>query len=92
VAAALTAGIDPAGSTAIPILDDLVERYAETFQTTDTPKHRNALLRRLEIANDPRTERYINLLHAINGWPTQPSLTPNFDWFTRALHSHPSSS
>jgi hypothetical protein len=43
VAAALTAGIDPAGSRAAPILDDLVERYAETFQTTDTPKYRNAL-------------------------------------------------
>jgi hypothetical protein len=47
VAAALTAGIDPAGSTAAAILDDLVQRYAETFQTTDTPKYRNALLRRL---------------------------------------------
>jgi hypothetical protein len=89
VAAALTAGIDPG---AAPILDDLVERYAATFQTTDTPKYRNALLRRLEIANDPRTERYINLLHVINGWPTQPSLSPIFDWFTCALRSHASSS
>jgi hypothetical protein len=92
VAAALIAGIDPAGSTAAPILDDLVERYAETFQTTDTPKYRNALLHRLEIANDPRTERYVNLLHVINGWPTQPSLSPIFDWFTCALRSHASSS
>ena len=92
VAAALSAGIDPAGSTAAPILDDLVERYAETFQTTDTPKYRNALLRRLQIANDPRTERYFNLLHVINGWPTQPSLFPIFDWFARALRSHASRS
>jgi hypothetical protein len=92
VAAALSAGVDPAGSTAAPILDDLVERYAETFQTTDTPKYRNALLRRLEIANDPRTERYFNLLHVINGWPTQPSLFPIFDWFARALRSHASRS
>ena len=92
VSAALTAGIDPASSTAAPILDDLVERYAEMFQTTDTPEYRNALLRRLEIANDPRTERYLNLLHVINGWPTQPSLAPIFDWFTCALRSHASSS
>jgi DNA-binding transcriptional MerR regulator len=92
VAAALSAGVDPAGSTAAPILDDLVERYAETFQTTDTPKYRNALLRRLEIANDPRTERYFNLLHVINGWPTQRSLFPIFDWFARALRSHASRS
>jgi hypothetical protein len=92
VAAALTAGIDPAGSTAAPILNDLVERYAETFQSTDTPNYRNALLRRLAIANDPPTERYLNLLHVINGWPTQPSLSPIFDWFTRALRSHASSS
>jgi DNA-binding transcriptional MerR regulator len=92
VAAALTAGIDPAGSAAALILDDLVERYAKTFQTTDTPNYRNALLRRLEIANDPRTERYINLLHVINGWPTQPSLSPIFDWLIFAPRSHPSSS
>jgi DNA-binding transcriptional MerR regulator len=92
VTAALTAGIDPAGSAAAPILGDLVERYAEMFQTTDTPEYRNALHRRLEIANDPRTERYLNLLHVINGWPTQPSLAPIFDWFTCALRSHASSS
>ena len=88
----VTAGIDPAGNTAAPILDDLVERYAETLQTTDTPKYRSALLRRLETANDPRTERYVTLLHVINGWPTQPSLSPIFDWFTCALRSHASSS
>ena len=92
VAAALTTGIDPAGITAAPILDDLVERYAEMFQTTDTAKYRNALLRRLEIANDPRTEHYVTLLHIINGWPTQPSLSPIFHWFTCALRSHASSS
>jgi hypothetical protein len=40
VAAVLTAGIDPAGNTAAPILDDIVARYAETFQTPDTPKYR----------------------------------------------------
>ena len=67
VAAALTAGIDPAGNAAAPILDDLVARYAETFQTPDTPTYRNALLGRLEITNDPRTERYVTLLHVING-------------------------
>ena len=92
VAAALTAGIDPAGNAAAPILDDLVARYAETFQTPDTPTYRNALLGRLEITNDPRTERYVTLLHVINGWPTQPSLSPIFDWFTCALRSHASSS
>jgi hypothetical protein len=56
------------------------------------PTYRNALLHRLEIANDPRTERYLNLLHLINGLPTHPSLSPIFDWFISALRSHPSSS
>jgi hypothetical protein len=42
--------------------------------------------------NDPRTERYLNLLHLINGLPTHPSLSPIFDWFISALRSHPSSS
>jgi DNA-binding transcriptional MerR regulator len=91
VAAALTAAVDPTGSTAAPILNDLVQRYAETLQTTDTPTYHNALLARLEIANDPRTERDLNLLHIINGWPSQPSLSPILDWFTCALRSHTSS-
>ena len=42
VAAALTAGIDPAGSTAAPILDDLVERYAAASHhlwLSDHPRH-----------------------------------------------------
>jgi len=42
VAAALTAGIDPAGSTAAPILDDLAERYAAASHhlwLSDHPRH-----------------------------------------------------
>ena len=42
VAAALTAGIDPAGSTVAPILDDLVARYAAASHhlwLSDHPRH-----------------------------------------------------
>jgi DNA-binding transcriptional MerR regulator len=89
VTAALTEGIDPSSEAAVPVLDDLVDRYARTFDAADTPDYREALLRRLQIANDPRAERYLHLLSVINGWPTQPSLSPIITWFTAALNAHP---
>ena len=72
------------------VLDGLVGRYAETFGTADSDAYRQALARRLEVASDPRAERYWQLLGTINGWPAQPTLAPVFDWFTRALRAHPS--
>ena len=73
----------------MPVLDGLVRRYAEAFGTADSDAYRKALVRRLEVASDPRAERYWQLLGTINGWPAQPTLAPVFDWFTRALRAHP---
>ena len=42
---------------------------------------REYLLIRLEVAGDPRAERYWQLLAVINGWPVPPTLVPVFDWF-----------
>jgi hypothetical protein len=89
VARAIDRGIDPDSADAIPVLDEIVGAYARTFDTVDSADYRAALLRRLEVANDPRAERYFQLLATINGWPVQPTLAPMFDWFTRALHAHP---
>ena len=89
VVEALDAGIAPESPDAEPVLTQLVGRYAETFGTVDSDTYRTALLRRLEVASDPRAERYWQLLSAINGWPAQPTLAPVFDWFIRALRSAP---
>ena len=89
VTEAITAGIDPRSSQAAPILDGLVARYTEAFATPDTPEYRRSLLHRVEVANDPRAERYFNLLSTVNGWPVPATLAPVFDWFITALREHP---
>lgn len=85
VEAARAAGIDPASPAAAPILDELATAYAQVFGRTDGADFRVWILQRLEVANDPRAERYWQLLAIINGWPVPPTLGPVFDWFTQAL-------
>ena len=89
VSRAVDADIAPHSPDARPVLEELVSRYAQTFATPDSAAYRQTLLRRLEVANDPRAERYWQLLGTINGWPAQPTLSPIFDWFTSALRAHP---
>jgi DNA-binding transcriptional MerR regulator len=84
---ALTAGIDPVSAGATPVIDALTARYAQVFDRADDTELRRWLLIRLEIANDPRVERYVHLLAVINGWPVQPTLTPVFTWFIEALRT-----
>jgi len=90
VQAAIAADVDPDSPPASRVVDDLITAYARTFDQTDTAAYRRDVLRRLEVAADPRTQRYLELLAKINGWPPQPDLTPVFDWFTSALRIHQS--
>ncbi|MFE7588856.1 MerR family transcriptional regulator [Kitasatospora sp. NPDC057512] len=87
VGAALAAGTDPASPAADPVLDALTAAYAETFGRPDDAGLRRWLLGRLETADDPRAERYWQLLAVINGWPVPESLTGVFGWFTEALRA-----
>jgi hypothetical protein len=34
--------------------------------------------------NDPRRQRYLDLLSVVNGWPPPGSLAPMLDWFFEA--------
>jgi hypothetical protein len=71
VQAAIAADIDPTS----PVVDGLIGEYARAFSQTDTIAFRAAVLQRLEVAADPRTQRYLQLLAQINGWgppPTSP--------------------
>ncbi|MEV4618756.1 MerR family transcriptional regulator [Asanoa sp. NPDC049573] len=89
VTAAIAAGVDPASPAASEVLDEVVARYAETFQTSDSAAYRAKLLTRLRTANEPRTERYVHLIDIINDWPVPPPLAPVFEWLITALEERP---
>jgi DNA-binding transcriptional MerR regulator len=72
---ALAAGVDPASPAAEPVVADAVVGAGS----------RAEVLRRLETANDPRRERYFELLAVINGWPAPEPQAPALDWLICAL-------
>lgn len=84
---ALASGIAPDSAEAKPIVDELAAQYAATFGRPDDAALRQWLRTRLDVAGDARTERYWQLLAAINGWPTPSSLAPVFAWFGAALEA-----
>ncbi|GAA0690425.1 MerR family transcriptional regulator [Kitasatospora atroaurantiaca] len=82
---ALAAGIDPASPEADPVVAAVAAQYAHALGRPDDVDLRHRMLTRLESANDPRRERYFQLLAVINGWPAPERLEPVLDWFIRAL-------
>ncbi|WP_055603812.1 MerR family transcriptional regulator [Streptomyces aureus] len=82
---ALTAGIDPASPQADPIVAALTDHYAHLLGLPADIELRRRLATRLESVNDPRRERYLQLLAVVNGWPAPESLAPVFDWSVQAL-------
>jgi DNA-binding transcriptional MerR regulator len=85
--AAIEAGIDPASEAATPVLAELVGAFAASGGRTDDPGYRRELLDQLELANDPRAERYWQLMATINGWPPIPSTGHLWAWFVQALRA-----
>ncbi|WP_424533093.1 MerR family transcriptional regulator [Sphaerisporangium viridialbum] len=85
VGPALAAGLDPASSQADPVVAAVMAQYARVFGGPDDAGLRRRLLTRLETANDPRRDRYLQLLAVINGWPPPESLAPALDWFIQTL-------
>ncbi|MFG2024612.1 MerR family transcriptional regulator [Streptomyces sp. NPDC048825] len=82
---ALTAGIDPASPQADPIVAAFTAHYAHLLGRPDDVELRRRLATRLESVNDPRRERYLQLLAVVNGWPAPESLAQVFDWSVQAL-------
>ncbi|MEV6773761.1 MerR family transcriptional regulator [Nocardia sp. NPDC051030] len=87
VGRAVADGITPGSAAADAIIDKLTARYAETFGRPDGPAMREWIIERLEVANDPRVERYWRLVAVINDWPELPDLAPIFGWFGEALRA-----
>ena len=85
VEAAVADGVAPGSAAARPVVDELVGAYAAASGRRDDAEFRRDLLARTRAGNDPRAERYWQLLATINGWPVPPTLTPVFEWFTEAL-------
>ncbi|MFI0960651.1 MerR family transcriptional regulator [Streptomyces sp. NPDC021080] len=84
---ALTAGIDPASPQADPIVAEFTAYYAHLLGRPDDVELRRRLATRLESVNDPRRERYLQLLAVVNGWPAPETLAPVFDWSVQALRA-----
>ncbi|MFC5923105.1 MerR family transcriptional regulator [Micromonospora vulcania] len=87
VAPALAAGLDPSAPEADPVVAAVTSRYAQLSGLPDDAALRRRLLDRLTVANDPRRDRYLDLLSVLNGWSTGGGVTPALDWFSRALHA-----
>ncbi|MET8232411.1 MerR family transcriptional regulator [Micromonospora sp. NPDC005298] len=87
VASALAAGLDPTGPGADPVVATVIGRYADLTGRADDADLRQRLLARLDAANDPRRDRYLDLLSVVNGWPTGGGVAPAVDWFSRALRA-----
>ncbi|MFG2046370.1 MerR family transcriptional regulator [Micromonospora sp. NPDC048935] len=87
VADALAAGLDPTGPEAGPVVTAVTGRYARLHDLPDDADLRRRLLDRLTVANDPRRDRYLDLLSVINGWSSGGAVAPAVDWFSRALRA-----
>ncbi|MDH6612627.1 DNA-binding transcriptional MerR regulator [Streptomyces sp. SAI-208] len=85
VGPALAAGIDPASPQADPIVTAFTAQCAQLLGRPDDVELRHRLATRLESVNDPRRERYLQLLAVVNGWPAPENLAPVFDWSVQAL-------
>ncbi|MEU6783244.1 MerR family transcriptional regulator [Nonomuraea angiospora] len=84
---ALAAGLAPTAPEADPVVAAVVAAYARDLGLPDGPALRRRLVDRLEEANDPRRDHYLELLAVINGWPAPEPLSPALDWFTEALRA-----
>ncbi|MDF5758893.1 MerR family transcriptional regulator [Spongiactinospora sp. TRM90649] len=76
VAPALAAGIDPAS----PAADATATALLANADADD-------LLAGLEFMNDPRRDRYFELLAVINAWPSPRPLCPSLSWAIQALRT-----
>ena len=83
--------LEPASPEADPVVAAVTAQYAHSLghrnDGGDDAELRHRLLTRLETANDPRRERYLQLLAVINGWPAPTSQAPVLDWFIRAVRA-----
>ncbi|WNI20948.1 MerR family transcriptional regulator [Streptomyces sp. ITFR-16] len=86
-AAPAAAGTDPLAPQADGVVDAVTASYARLCGLPDDTALRRRLLARLDSGDDPRRERYFQLLAVINRWPAPEPVAPALDWFRRALRA-----
>ncbi|MFI5906579.1 MerR family transcriptional regulator [Dactylosporangium sp. NPDC051541] len=67
------------------VVDEVMARWAAGAGRTDGPELRQEVVDALELADEPRAERYWQLMAIINGWPPIPSTMHRWSWFLSAL-------
>ena len=87
VSPAVRAGVEPTSPAADSIVAVLLSRCAPLLDGNDDVGPRRLLLARLDTINDPRRERYLDLLAVVNGWPVGESLRPELEWAIDALRA-----
>jgi hypothetical protein len=78
------ARLDPTSPECDDLVATVMGEYATAVGRPDGPALRTELAAALDRANDPRWQRYLELVSVINGWPHDSS-RPVLDWFGRAL-------
>jgi DNA-binding transcriptional MerR regulator len=91
VGPALVADVDPASLHADPVVAAVTAQYSRVSGDPDDITLRRRLLALLETTNDPRRERYLQLLAVVNGWQAPESLAPALNWFIQALRARTAS-
>ncbi|MFJ9855122.1 MerR family transcriptional regulator [Streptomyces sp. NPDC101150] len=87
VTEAMESSVDPLSNGAVPVIDDLVHRFAEVFARTPDTEFRDWMARQFEEAHDPRVDRYWQLVWIVNGWQVVPNLIPVYPWLIQALRN-----
>lgn len=87
VGPAVAAGVDPVSTEADRVVSAVTADCADAVGRPDDVALRHWLLTRLDTANDPRRQRYLELLAVINGWLAPENLTPALDWCVQALRA-----
>ncbi|MFI9169393.1 MerR family transcriptional regulator [Streptomyces lincolnensis] len=84
---AVASKVPPRSRQADPVVAALTADCAHALGRPDDGDLRRHLVRRLEDANAPRTDRYFDLLAVVNGWPPPRRRAPMLDWTVTALRA-----
>ncbi|WP_426513950.1 MerR family transcriptional regulator [Dactylosporangium sp. McL0621] len=92
--AAIAHGIAADSPSADPIVGEIVAVWLPTQRATVDPPHedgrkaRSRLLEQLEVASNPKAERYWRLVRTITGRPVPESLAGPGEWLMTALRAN----
>jgi DNA-binding transcriptional MerR regulator len=87
VAEAQDRGVTPEAPEAAAVAGTVVARWAAAAGRPDDTGLRDEIVAALDLAVEPRAERYWQLMATINGWPPIPATMHRWAWFLSALRA-----